>query len=302
MARVICAGHVNWDVTFCVDRLPRADGEATIVDQFQSSGGSAANVAATLATLGVESTLLGSVGTDEHGQLARWALADAGVDCRPLVAVDGATTVKYLLVDDDGSVVVLGNAGVNESFQADDLPTSSLAAAEVLHLTSQDPATAKSLVDRARDHDVVVTFDPGRRVGDRAFDDVLAHADLVFLNEREAAAVYDGDLRPSDDRDHVVVVKHGSGGAELFAPGGDHVRHDGFEIKPSDSTGAGDAFAAGFLAAWLDADPGTIDRCAADVYEHSLAVGNACGALAASERGTRPSLSWEAIETYTRES
>ncbi len=47
--RVLCAGHVNWDVTICVDDLPAPDGESVVTDQYQAGGGSAANTAAALA-------------------------------------------------------------------------------------------------------------------------------------------------------------------------------------------------------------------------------------------------------------
>lgn len=138
MARVICAGHVNWDVTLRVDKLPVADGEATITDQQQSGGGSASNVASALSALDIETALLGSVGTDENGHLARRELSEAGVDCSPLVTADADTAVKYLVVDTDGEVMVLGNDGANESFDATDLSDETLAAADHLHLTSQD--------------------------------------------------------------------------------------------------------------------------------------------------------------------
>ncbi|MCO8268933.1 carbohydrate kinase family protein, partial [Haloferax sp. AB510] len=48
MSRVICAGHVNWDVTLRVDALPEPDGEATVESRVGAGGGSAANVASGL--------------------------------------------------------------------------------------------------------------------------------------------------------------------------------------------------------------------------------------------------------------
>ena len=64
--RVVCAGHVNWDVTLRVEALPEPDGEAAIVEQSGSTGGSAANVARVLAGLGVDPIIVGSVGADGH--------------------------------------------------------------------------------------------------------------------------------------------------------------------------------------------------------------------------------------------
>jgi len=292
VVRVICAGHVNWDVTLRVDRLPHPDGEATITEQFQSGGGSASNVATGLASLDVETALLGSVGSDENGHLVRRALDDAGVDCGSLVTTDGNTAVKYLVVAPDGEVMVFGNDGANEAYTAEDLPADVLSGADILHLTSQAPDTAAALAERANAADVLVSFDPGRRIGDRAFGDTIARADLLFLNEREAATAIERHLGPIDDVDAVVVIKHGADGAEVLTPDGRYTSHDGLPVEAVDTTGAGDAFAAGFLAVLYEhlAAGETPD------YERALSVANACGALAAQEPGARVRLDWDEID------
>jgi ribokinase len=290
VVRVICAGHVNWDVTLRVDRLPDPDGEATITDQFQSGGGSASNVATGLASLDVDVDLLGSVGTDEHGHLVERDLAAVGVDCSHLISVEGSTAVKYLVVAPDGQVMVLGNDGANEAFSADDLPAERLSTAGHLHLTSQDPETAARLAERAGEARTSVSVDPGRRIGDRDYSDVVSRADMVFCNEQEAQTALDRHLGDPDDLDSVVVIKHGAGGAEVLTPAGEYVSHDGYPVEAVDTTGAGDAFAAGFIAVAID-DPDPD-------YQHALAVANACGALAAQQRGARVTLSWDAIEAF----
>jgi ribokinase len=128
-----------------------------------------------------------------------------------------------------------------------------------------------------------VSVDPGRRVTDRDFEPVVRRADAVFLNDREACALAcDSDL----DVDGAVIRTHGGEGAEVVADG-ERYAHTGFAAETVDTTGAGDAFAAGFIAARLDdAD-----------YGEALVVANACGALAAEVRGARAALSWAAVET-----
>jgi ribokinase len=249
--RVICAGHVNWDVTLKVDGLPDPDGEARILEHHRSGGGSAANAASVLATLEVPSAILGSVGTDQHGVQARRELVDAGVDATHLVETGVGTATKYLVVDPDGRVMVLGRDRGNEAFHADDVPRETVRAADHLHLTSQRPATAAELATVAGGAGVPVSVDPGRLVGKRGFDEVLDRADYLFLTDAEARTVGidpdDADDRPSDG---VAVVKYGAGGAEVRTPERT-VRHDGYEVDPVDTTGAGDAFAGGFVTALL---------------------------------------------------
>ena len=291
MVRIIAAGHLNWDVTLRVAALPEPDGEARIRSQHRSGGGSAANVASALAGFEVSVGLIGSVGDDDHGLLARRELEAAGVDLSGVRTVEsGATTVKYLIVDDSGEVMVLANDGVNEAIGPEDLDEDPIAAAAHLHLTSQRPDTARRLVDIATDGELTVSFDPGRRLGERDYDDLLDAVDVLFLNDREAVeALASARAAPEEvvaGTDRVIVVKHGAAGATVYTPDGTY-EHPGFGVDPVDTTGAGDAFAAGFLATTVGGmvlDPGTDTETD---YERALEVANACGALAACEEGAR---------------
>ncbi|PCR91433.1 carbohydrate kinase family protein [Natrinema ejinorense] len=283
---VLTAGHVNWDVTLRVDRLPEPDGEASIRSQRGSGGGSAANVAAALAGLEVETGLIGSVGDDDNGLLARRELEGSGVSLEGLRVVEGAeTAVKYLLVDETGSVAVLGNDGVNEAVTPGDLEPARIRAADHIHLTGQRPDTAAAIARVASEAGITVSFDPGRRLGDRDYGDALALADVVFVTDREATALLETDPIGGGVDDRLVVVTCGADGAEAYTPDGTVV-HAGFDVEPVDTAGAGDAFAAGFLATWLEDE--AIDR--------ALAYGNACGALTASRAGARSRLTATAVE------
>ena len=276
--RVVCAGHVNWDVTFYVDRLPAPDDEAYIHERSAAGGGSAANTAVALASLSCEPRLLGSVGDDDTGGRVLEALEDAGVETGIRIVDGEATTTKYVLVEDSGEVAVLGTDGANEALRPGDIDSTVLEDADALHLTGQRPDTAVRLAELADKNGVPVSFDPGRRLADRDYEAVLARRDLLFVTDREAARI---DTAGVPWR----VRKHGTDGATLRCPDGTF-EHAGYELPDVDSTGAGDAFAAGFLAVWLD--DGNSER--------ALSVANACGAIVASERGPKPELSWERIE------
>ncbi|ELY88799.1 carbohydrate kinase family protein [Natrialba taiwanensis] len=308
MVRVLTAGHVNWDVTLRVDRLPEADCEAAIRSQHQSGGGSAGNVATALATLAVDTGLIGSVGDDDNGLLASRELEAAGVTLDGLRVVDGAeTAVKYLLVDDDGEVAVLGNDGINEAVTPADLDRERIRTADHVHLTSQRPDTAAAIACTATEAGLTVSFDPGRRLGDRDYTDALAAADIVFANDREIAALLEDEYVGSDFDDRIVAVKYGGDGAEVHTPAGSYV-HPGFDVETVDTAGAGDAFAAGFIATLLDrvdtlatltADS-TPELEAESNIERALEFANACGALTASQEGARSAPTRPAVEGFLR--
>ncbi|MFC6720382.1 PfkB family carbohydrate kinase [Halobacteriaceae archaeon SHR40] len=286
MTRIVCAGHVNWDVTLRVEQLPDPDGEAQITEQCQSGGGSAANTATVLAGLDHDPLLVGSLGGDRYAKLVEEELDRTGVDCRYLRRFDGQeTTVKYLVVDEDGEVFVFANEGANEAFSADDLPRERLTETGHLHLTGQAPGTAAALLDRADELDVSVSFDPGRRLGQRQYEPIVEAVDLLFVNEREASAARNRNL--FERREGRTVIKRGDGGATLL-DGARTLDCDGFDVTATDTAGAGDAFAGGFLAAELD---GKDDR-------QALRVANACGALAVQSVGARVPISWETVEEY----
>lgn len=291
MVRVIAAGHVNWDVTLRVDALPEPDGEAQIVSQRRSGGGSAANVACALAGFDVDPGLVGSVGDDENGLLAQRELDRVGVDLHGLrVVEDAETSVKYLLVAEEGEVMVLGNDGANEAVAPDDVDVDYVTRADRLHLTSQRPDTAARLAAVASDAGITVSFDPGRRLEERDFSETIDSTDVLFLNDREASSVLGEDVAypESGVSDRVVVVKHGSAGATVHTPEGSF-EHPGFDVEPVDTTGAGDAFAAGYLTICLE-DPAA--------HERALEFANACGAIAAQAEGARTAPTYPEVEAF----
>lgn len=303
--KVVAAGHINWDVTIHVDRLPEPDGETRIERLEQSGGGSAANVAVGLVDLGGQSVVYGSVGGDESGALALRELASAGVDPgQVLVDANEPTSVKYVIVDGGGELLMLANDGANESFTAAGLDRDTLAAADHLHLTGQQPETAAALATAAAEAGATRSFDPGRRVGDREFDAALHATDVLFLNAPEADALADStDIDPWEPDDRVVAIKLGSEGATVRTPHGD-VSHPGFDVDPVDTAGAGDAFAAGFLGAALrdpDIADGGFSHDPRD-YQVPLLVGNACGAVAAETVTARADLSWDRVRDVMGES
>jgi ribokinase len=271
----ICAGHINWDIRLRVDRLPAVDEERRIKRRYESGGGSAANVAIGLTELGNESHLLGAVGDDERGEKAVSRLETAGVETHVRVT-DRETTEKYILLDDVGDVALLGTDGANECFEVADLPAAALDSASALHLTAQPPETAAKLTERVPE-DAVISFDPGRRVGERGYEDALERVDLLFVTEAEAQSIA-VDVPGT-------VIKRGADGAVWRGPEGT-IESVGLDIgTPVDTTGAGDAFAAGFLSVWVETRDTT----------RALAVGNACGALAARQEGPDANLSWGQI-------
>ncbi|HEU5469910.1 MAG TPA: PfkB family carbohydrate kinase [Actinophytocola sp.] len=249
-----------------------------------SMGGAAANTAAWLAHLGVPATLVSRVGADPAALLLRRELTAAGVRCAFTVDAESRTGCVVVLVDAAGRRTMLPDRGANARLHPADLDPAVLAGARHLHLSGYVLADAGSApagtaaLTAARRAGLTTSVDPqaANLIADPAgFVELIRGVDLFLPNAAELA-VLTGSTDPASARrllDAVgaVAVTAGPAGASWVGP-------DVLESVPAepaacvDSTGAGDAFDAGLLAAWLaGASPAAALR--AGVRAGTLAVG-----------------------------
>ena len=260
-ARIVVVGDVMTDVVAALSG-PIAHGSDTPARVTQRGGGAGANVAVWLARAGATVTLIGRVGDDAPGRDAAAGLGAAGVDAR--LAVDPArpTGACVVLVEPGGDRSMLPDAGANAGLEPAPLPDDAahlhVAGYALLHPGSR-PA-ARALIAAAHERGLSVSVDPSsaaplQRGGAAAFLEWVAGCDLLLPN-RDEAAVLTGMTDPKaaarslTAHAHEVAVKLGSQGA-LWTDGERQVRAPAVAVLAKDTTGAGDAFAAGLLAARL---------------------------------------------------
>ncbi|MEC9434226.1 MAG: PfkB family carbohydrate kinase [Pseudomonadota bacterium] len=291
--RALVAGDVMRDVLVRPEGPPIRGADRRAEVRF-APGGSAANCAAWLAALGVEVTFAGRVGAADLPVLEAEFRA-AGVVPRLAPDPDAPTGALVALVDPtDGERSFLTSRGANDRLAPGDLPDALLDGADLVHvsgysLVEPGPRAAVSgLVARAAARGVAVSVDPGSasflaEIGAQAFFEAVAGARLLFPNRAEAAALT-GETDPEAQaaalapRFPLLAIKDGSGEARVWAEGRPVARAAPPPARMVDSTGAGDAFAAGFLAAWLVG-------ARADA---ALAQAHATAARAISHMGARP--------------
>lgn len=289
MSRIVVLGDVMVDV---VTRLsaPLAPGsDAPAVIRFHG-GGSAANTAAWLAHAGAEPVLVGRVGDDERGRGARDELRAAGVDARLVADPELPTGTCVVIVGPDGERTMAPDAGANDGLSDADLPDEVLGAAGHLHvagyalLRAGSRPAARTAIARALERGITVSVDPSSAA--LLSPQFLDHADGagLLLPNADEARMLSGEVDPERaaralaTRFGEVVVTLGADGA-LWTDGRESVRADAVRVEAAvDSTGAGDAFAAGLLAARLEgADPAG-----------ALSAGARLAAEAVSRPGGRP--------------
>ena len=223
-------------------------------------GGSAANTAAWAAHLGAPVALVCRIGDDDRGRAATAALP--GVAVHAAVDRERPTGTCVVLVEPGGERTMLPDPGANDG------PLPEIPLGRHLHvvgyalLRDGPRASALAAIERARAAGMTVSVDPSSWALIRA--GAIPPVDLLLPNEREADV-----LGPGAE----MVVKLGAGGARW---GDVHVPAEPVEVV--DTTGAGDAFAAGFLSA----------RLAGAGRREALSAGCRVAAQAVASVGARP--------------
>lgn len=262
---LLVIGDVVTDVV-AVHGAPVAAGTDTAADIVLRPGGSGANTASWAAHLGAEVGLLARVGFDS----SEWhtnELVKAGV--RPLLSVDEdhPTAVVISMVDTTGERSMLTNRGAGGKISLADWADAMLDGVRHLHLSGYlffaEPGLqlARRAMAEATGRGVTISVDPAstgplREFGVDRFLREIAPADLVVPN-RDEALVLTGAPNPEraaellSERYGTAVVKRGAAGAVLAKDGRIMAEAEAVPGDVIDSTGAGDAFAGGLLAARL---------------------------------------------------
>lgn len=263
-AGVLCSGSIVFDILVRPVNEVKW-GTTNLVETIEYHvGGNGANTTIALASLGVPTRLIGTVGNDDQSQLVCGRLRTAGVDTRWIRAVGAPTAASIAIVNQAGERMFLHRLGAsNEAFSCPvDFQPDVLDGMQHYHLASLfvlphlRKHAAETLIRACRARlttSLDTNWDPqGHWMRDLA--PCLPHLDFLFVNEDEARMIT-GELSPSAAAPvllskgvGVVVIKLGSRGCAIHAADNAHAC-PGFAVDTKDTTGAGDCFVAGFLAA-----------------------------------------------------
>jgi fructokinase len=231
----------------------------------ESSGGSAANTCAAAAALGARVGFLGKVADDQLGQVFRHDITASGVRF-PTPPLRGAepTARSLILVTPDGQRTMNTHLGACVRFSESDLDAEAIRGAQVVYLEGYlfDPPAAQaafraaSALAHAAGRRVAMTLSDPFCVG-RHRDAFLAfvrqEADILFANEAEIRALYGTDGLEEAARlaraDVALAAITMSERGSLVVAGDATHEIAAVPTRVMDTTGAGDAYAAGFLAA-----------------------------------------------------
>ena len=250
---IVSIGDLVLDIVIRPDGALRPDDDcpATIT---MGGGGQSANFCAWVAALGEHSRLVSRVGDDERGRRLVSELEAKGVDVRPVWCAEPTGAIA-VLIGPDGERTMATQRGASVGLSAEELEEAWFEGARLLHVPAYSlfveplASATRAAIRLVRERGGMLAVDLSSVAGLRAYGParmayVLARLtpEVLFATEAEARTV----AVPLESLAQVPVTKLGRGGCRLFgqvipAP----------HVDAVDPTGAGDAFAAAFCAAWL---------------------------------------------------
>ncbi|MEM4703489.1 MAG: carbohydrate kinase family protein [Candidatus Bathyarchaeia archaeon] len=256
---VVGFGALNVDKLFKVNKIAKAEEESFVTSFEETCGGSAANTIVGLARLGCKVGFIGKVAGDREGNMLLKSFQQENVDTRGVIQTkEGRSGACMGFVDRKGKRALYVDPGVNDTISFEEIDLGYVGQAEFLHLTSfvgnKSFQTQKRLVEKLPES-VKVSFDAGEIYAARglaSLEKIMAKT-FVFMPNFHELRLLTGVVDYKKGAQmllrkgvKIVAVKLGSKGCYV-ADSKETYHVEPFKVKPVDTTGAGDAFCAGFL-------------------------------------------------------
>jgi len=276
------------DHLIVVPEYPAFDTKTRLLDQKQSAGGQTATAMVSLQRLGLKTAYAGRFGSDAAGQFGLTALVREGVDIGYAEIVENASNqMAFVIIDArNGERTIVWDRDDRLAYQPEEVPAELAARGRVLHLDAHDPPACGRMAQAAKDQGSLVSADIDNIYA--GLPELLPLVDLL-ITSREFPHRLTGI---SDERASLVELKarygcalvgmtKGEAGAVVYCEGL-FIESPAFHAPGGcrDTTGAGDAFHAGFLYGLLTGED----------LETSMKLGNAVAALKCSQLGARTGL------------
>ena len=274
------------DVTVLLNR-PIVEGLETRAKISTQGGGAAANVASWLAFNKTPSYLVVRIGDDSAGQTLITELDSYGVEHSSRVIPNTNTGVVVVIVGSEGERTMFPDSGANSGLGLTDLPDLSQFSAVYISayslINTQSRAGVLDIINAIKAAGLRIILDPATvgvlmEVGVKVATEWLDLIDTIILNVEESHFLTGKD-NPVDaaakllERVNTVVIKRGSNGALGQVRGGQLIQVEAKRTTVVNTTGAGDAFAAGFISIWAENGP-LIEalQSGADLASHCVAL------------------------------
>lgn len=253
---ILAIGNINLDWICTLPRLPEPDEKLNIQQLDIHPGGAASNFAVSLARLGSDAALFGHVGNDDEGTEALRSLQEENVDTSRVIIEDSLSTgFVIILVGEDGQTMKLRYRGANTKLSPKDITPTLLEDIEIAHAASVSIPLAKKLAATSAKVRTRSSIDVGEELITQSLEEVRAMIcsfSIVFMNKLVFERIFNEEPTPRKVQEElggnleVLNVTLGATGS-ITASVDTAFQTPAFNVRAVDTTGAGDAYGAGFI-------------------------------------------------------
>lgn len=276
------------DHLIVVPEYPAFDTKMRFLAHKQSAGGQTASAMVAMQRLGLQTAYSGRFGSDPEGQFGLATLKEAGVNVDFVEVVENASTqIAFIIIDvRNGERTIVWDRDDRLAYKPDEAPSGFGSLGRVLHLDAHDPPACVRVAKDAKAVDAIVSADIDNVYN--GLPELLPLIDLLITSKEfphRVTGIRDGREALIELKSRygcaVVGMTLGAGGVVVYCEG-QFIESPAFQAPGGcrDTTGAGDAFHAGFLYGFLNGQD----------IETSLRFGNGVAALKCSELGARTGL------------
>jgi len=286
---VVGYGEVAIDFIIRTERIASLDDKIWAKSYVRQLGGVTCNFCVGLSRLDRRTAFMGAIGDDQDGKEIRTGLESEGVNTSTLrTMAQGGSPVNYIITAEGGTRLILQSPNmVATQLRPSDITRDTVPGCSVFHTSAIIPETAAKIASLSKEAGAMISFDLERHVaemGNERIEPLLKLTDILFTAS-ESLRVLGLDESPNsldkllERGPKVVILKRGREGV-IVITNEEKVAVEAYEVQVVDSTGAGDAFAAGFVSGVLDGAS----------WVEAAALGNAVAAMKCTKMGAQAGL------------
>jgi len=282
-------GEVAIDFIIRTERIVNLDDKIWAKNYVRQLGGVTCNFCVGLSRLDKRAAFMGAVGDDQDGEEIRTSLESEGVNTSALRTIpQKGSPVNYIITAEGGTRLILQSPNMTGTqLKPSDITRDAVPKCRVFHTSAIVPDTAAKIASLSKEAGAMISFDLERHVaemGNERIEPLLKLTDILFTAS-ESLEPLGLDENPNslnrllNTGPKVVILKKGSEGATVIT-NEKRVAVGAYEVEVVDSTGAGDAFAAGFISGVLEGASWT----------EAAVLGNAVAAMKCTKMGAQAGL------------
>ncbi|MCK4906237.1 MAG: hypothetical protein KAS64_01725 [Spirochaetes bacterium] len=258
-SHVIGIGAIVVDQISILEEFPKPDSKNLIVKNLTQVGGPVPTAMRVLSKLGINTSFIGKIGTDEKGKYIRECLKKSGVECSGLIEEKASSGFAQVWVESKSNTRTIAySTGTLTPIKASDIDPETLPEASILHIDGREHISIKNIIQHFKNKESFISIDTGS-FREKTLD-ILKYVNLIIMPESFALEAFGNMKLPeliNQARDRfknteIIVITSGKNGSissfiDKSTTSPKSYTQPAFPVIPVDTTGAGDVHAGSLL-------------------------------------------------------